>query len=884
VLGSDIRHRLRALFRGAAMDRELEAELQFHLDEATAAHVRSGMSPEEARRLARIELGGVAQVAEETRDARGVRLVHDFLIDLRFALRMMAKAPAFAAVAILTLALGIGANTAMFAIVDDVLLHAVPYEDAGQLVRLHASKPSSDRGTISYPNFRDWQAANHSFSEMAVARADAFTMSGAGEPERVSADLISDDYFRVLRVAPLLGHTFEAERDVALLGESLWRRKFASARDVVGKTILLDGTAYAVIGVMPERSDLRVVSGGKAPDVYVPITQLAKEALERRGAGMGMHGIARLRPGVTLAQARADMAAVTGHLAEEYPETNRSIGATIDPLAESVVGNLRPYLLVLIAAVGIVLLIACVNVANLLLARSAKRSHELAIRVAVGASFGRLIRQLLTESLLLAAAAGALGLLLAWWCTDALLALMPGRLSHVHVDSFDPRILLFTAGISLAAGVLAGLVPAIKAIAPNVYSTLKEGGRGASSRRRPQAVFVVLQTAMTVVLLIGAGLLVRTMLRLASISPGYDPENVVTFGLSLSPQLQAAPPAAVRAHLSKLESAIATSSGVESASFSFGPLPIEGGDQALFWIDGRPKPQTRDEMSWTVTSMVGPDFLTTMRVPLLRGRFFTARDDEHAPGVVVIDEAFAQRHFPGEDPIGKRLHVEFMSFESLEIVGVVGHVKMAGLDQDDTATVRPEIYLSLRQFEDDMMTRVATGLVVQARLSQPSGLAAIRKTVAQHGADNVMFRVRTVDEIIASYQATRRFAMFVLVAFGVLALVLCCVGIYGVISYAVARRTTELGIRMALGATASTIVRLILRDGLKLVLAGVVIGLGVALLVTRFMIGILYGVAPIDALTFAVVALVVTLVGLFALLVPARRATKLDVTTALRAE
>jgi predicted permease len=881
---SDIRHRLRALFRGAAMDRELDAELRFHLDEATAAHVRSGKSPEEARRLARIELGGVAQVTEDTRDARGVRLIHDFFADLRFGLRMMWKGPAFAAVAILTLALGIGANTAMFAIVDDVLLHAVPYEDAGQLVRLHASKPSFDRGSISYPNFRDWQAANHSFESMAVSRGSAFTLTGTGASERVSAALISEDWFKVLRVTPLVGHTFKTERNVALLGEAIWKRKFAAARDVVGKTIVLDNVAYAVVGVVPQSTDLSAVAGGTAVDVYVPITQLDKELQEARGAGLGIHGIARLKPGVTLAQARADMMAVTNHLAEQYPETNRSIGATIDPLADSVVGNLRAYLLVLLAAVGIVLLIACVNVTNLLLARSAKRSHELAIRVAVGASFGRLVRQLLTESLLLAAAAGAFGLLLAWWITDALLALMPGRLSHVHVDSLDPRILLFTAGVSLAAGVLAGLVPALKAIAPNVYSTLKEGGRGASSRSRPQAVFVVLQTALTVVLLIGAGLLVRTMLRLASISPGYAPENVVTFGLSLSPQLQVAPPAAVRAKLVELETAIATSPGVESASFSFGPLPIEGGDQSLFWVDGRPKPETQDQMSWTVASIVGPEFLKTMRIPLRRGRFLTARDDEHAPGVVVIDEAFAELHFPHEDPVGKRIHLAFMNFDTLEIVGVVGHVKMGGLDQDDTATVRPELYMALRQFSDDMLGREATSLVVQARLSEPSGLAAIRRTVAQHGVDNVIYRVRTVDEIIAGYQATRRFAMFVLVAFGVLALLLCCVGIYGVISYAVARRTAELGIRMALGATASMIVRLILRDGLKLALAGVAIGLVVACLVTRFMTGILYGVSPIDPLTFAVVAVGVTLVASLALVVPARRATQLDVTTALRVE
>ncbi len=883
MLGRDLSYRLRALFRGGAMDRELDAELQFHLDEATEAHIRSGKSPEEARRLARIELGGVVQVKEETRDARGVRFLHDLVADVRFGLRMFAKSRAFALVAILTLALGIGANTAMFAIVDDVLLHPVPYEDAGQLVRLHASKPSFDRGSISYPNFRDWRAANHTFESMAVSRGGAFTLSGVGAPERVSAALVSEDWFNVLRVAPIVGHTFRSEPNVALLGEAIWRRKFAGARDVVGKTIVLDNVAYSVVGVMPERMDLRAIAGGQALDVYVPITQLDKQALEMRGAGLGIHGIGRLKPGVTLAQARADMTAVNAVLATSYPETNRSVGTTMDPLAESVVGNLRPYLLVLVAAVGLVLLIACVNVANLLLARSAKRSHELAIRVAVGASFGRLIRQLITESLLLAIAAGACGLMLAWWSTDALLTLLPGRLSHVHVDGFDPRTLLFTAGISFAAGVLAGLMPALKAIAPNVYSTLKEGGRGASSRSRPQSIFVVLQTAMAVVLLVGAGLLVRTMVRISSISPGYEPDRVVAFGLSLSPQLQVAPPANVRAQLVELERALGSTPGVESASFSIGD-PFEGADQTLFWVDGRPKPETDDQMSWAVQSIVGPDFLTTMGIPLQRGRFFSVRDDEHAPTVAVIDEAFARLHFPGEDPIGKRIHLANTDFDSTEIIGVVGHMKLMGLDQDDTSTVRAQVYLSFRQIDDGLVMRAATSLSVQTRVRASSALAAIRQTVAQHGADNVMFQVRTADDIIASYQTTRRFAMYVLATFAILALLLCCIGIYGVISYVVARRTNELGIRIALGATSARITRLVVGDGLKLTLTGVVIGLVAACALTRFMRGMLYGVSAFDPVTFAAVACAVTIVATLALLIPARRATRLNVTAALRAE
>jgi predicted permease len=399
-------------------------------------------------------------------------------------------------------------------------------------------------------------------------------------------------------------------------------------------------------------------------------------------------------------------------------------------------------------------------------------------------------------------------------------------------------------------------------------------------------VFIVLQTALAVVLLVGAGLLVRTMLRLSSIDPGYEPERVVTFGLSLSPQVQVAPPAAVRAQLAELETALATSSGVESASFSFGGVPIEGGDQSLFWVDGRPKPETQDQMGWTVSSIVGADYLTTMGIPLHRGRFFSPRDDVNAPPVVVIDEAFARLHFPDEDPVGKRIHLAYTDFEAVEIIGVVGHVKMGGLDQDETTTVRAQIYLPFRQIDDTMVMRAASGVYVQARSrgGREAALASLRTAIATRGAENVMFRVRSADDIIASYQTTRRFAMYVLVAFAALALVLCCIGIYGVISYVVARRTTELGVRMALGATAAMIMRLVLRDGLKLALGGVALGLIAACFVTRLMTGMLFGVSPIDPVTFGLVAIGVLFMASLALAIPARRATRLDVTSALRME
>jgi putative ABC transport system permease protein len=883
VRPTDIRHRLRALFRRRAVESELDEELRFHLDKAAEAYVREGLTPEEAMRRARIDLGGVEAVKENVRDARGVRIVYDLGADLRYGVRVLRKSPAFTLVAILTLALGIGANTAMFAVVDDVLMHPVPYDKPEELVRLHGSNASFERASISYPNFLDWQASNHSFSSIAASRGVAFTLTGIGTAERISGDAVSTDYFAVLGVTPLFGHTFATDEPVALLGERLWRRKFAAATDVVGRTIILDGRAYAVVGVMPERADLRGVSGGDPSDVYVPITQIDRETLRRRGAGLGIHGIARLAPGTTIEQAREDLAAVAAHLAVLYPETNRAVGAKIDPLEEAVVGNLRPYLLVLFAAVGLVLMIACVNVANLLLARSAVRSHELAIRVAVGASFGRLMRQLITESLLLACVGGAFGLLVSSWSTDALLALLPGRLSRVSVDSLDPRVLVFTVAISLVAGVLCGLVPAWKAIRPNLHGTIKEGGRGYSTRSRPQAVFIVLQTALAVVLLVGAGLLVRTMVQLSRTSPGYDPDGVVTFGLSLPPAMQNASPAAVRAALRDLDSAIATTPGVESAAFTYGDVPIEGSDQWTFWIDGRPKPVSADQMIIAVVSIVGPEYLTAMKIPLQRGRFLTARDDQNTPDVVVIDDVFANQHFPGEDPIGKRIRI---GDDPVEIIGVVGHVKMFGLDQDEQTKVRAQMYFSFRQLADSEMSRASAGVTVIARThgDRAAVVGALRATVERLGGDNVMFRVRTAGEIITGYQATRRFAMYVLGAFAALALLLCTIGIYGVVSYLVARRTTEIGIRMALGATASIVMRLILRDGLKLTLAGIAIGLMAACLVTRFMSGLLFGVSSLDPITFVVVAATVTLIALCALLVPARRATRLDVLQALRTE
>jgi predicted permease len=887
---SDLWFRLRALFRRAQMERELDDELRFHLEKSVDSHMQAGHTRDEATRLAHLELGGVEVVKEEVRDARGVRLVDDMVADVRYGARGLRRAPAFTAAAVLTLALGIGANSAMFSLVNTVLLHPLPYPDAQQLVRLHANKPGFDQGSISFPNFLDWQASNHTFAAMAVSRGGAFTLTGSGVAERVSADLISSDFFRVLGVDPLAGRTFARGEDlpnapaIALLGETLWKRKYDAAPDIVGKAIVLDGRSYAVVGVMPSATDLRAVSGGATPDVYVPIGQVNGPGLAIRAAGLGIHGIGRLKPGVGVAQARADLAAVTRNLAAMYPDTNKSIGATIVPLQEAVVGNIRPYVVLMFGAVGLVLLIACVNVANLLLARAAGRSREIGIRLALGASFGRLVRQLLTESLLLALAGGTLGLLLAWWCTETLFDVLPRGLPRFATLGLDGRVLAFTGAISIVAGVLAGLAPAVKSARPNLHDTLKEGGRGPSTTRyRTQAVFVVMQMAMALVLLVGAGLLVRTLAHLASVDPGFRSDQVVTLGLSMSPSLVDADPARVRAELRRVEHAIATAPGVAAMSFAWGAVPIENNDQLQFYKDGQARP---DEIPMGMKSVVGPDYLTTMQIPLVRGRFLSARDDESAPRVAVVDEIFARTHFPGDDAVGKRIRVDDYNFEPVEIVGVVGHVKQWGLDQDETTTVRSQIYEPVMQLPDPLVPALANGIVVLVRGhgNLAGVVASIRSTVQGLGAENVVFRVRTIDEIIAAFQATRRFAMYVLAAFAVLALVLSAVGIYGVVSYVVAQRTTEIGIRMALGARAVDIMRLVLRQGAKLALAGVALGLVVAVALAPLMGSLIYGVPAIDPVTFVAVACGICVVAIGATVLPARRAMRMDPMQALRTD
>jgi predicted permease len=885
---SDLLFRLRALFRRRAVEAELDEELRFHFERQVEKFLASGLPREEATRRARLAFGGFDQVKESCRRARGVDFLETSLQDLRFGLRTLRKDPTFSVIAVVTLALGIGANTALFSIVNGVLINPLPYPHPERLVRLHESKPNFDAGSIPYPNFRDWQKQNHSFSAVAISRNVSFVLSGRGDPERLKGELITADFLPLLGVKPLLGRGLAPGEDeigaapVALIGEELWKRRFGSAPGVLGQTLILNGKAYAIAGVLPAGFDLPVPSF-RPGDVYVPFGQWDHPLLRKRNAGLGIHGIGLLAPGVTIDQARADMDRVTRNLALAYPDADKGIGAKLAPLKQEMVGDVQPFLLLLLSAVGFVLLIACVNVANLLLARSTHRARELALRAALGASQGRVIRQLLTESVLLAAAGGGLGLLMAAWGTRAALAALPSALPRAAEIGLDARVLVFTLAVSLAAGILFGLVPAWKASQADPHQTLKEGGRGASGgRRRAQDLFVLAEIAMALVLVIGAGLMIRSLAVLWSASPGFRPDHVLKFGFTMPASAKTASPAVIRAALRELDADLAAVPGLEAVSLSDGALPMDSDDEQLFWLAGRPKPASEDAMSWAVSYMVEPDYLKVMGIPLERGRFFTPHDDERSPLVAVVDDVFARKFFAAEDPIHKRLELNGGAGQA-EIVGVVGHVKQWGLAEDDTHPLRAQLYLAFRQMPDARVAFAPGADVVVRATGERAALVEAVRRVAK-GMNGVVYGAQTMDELVSRSLAARRFSMILLGLFAALAVVLASVGIYGVIAYLVGHKTQEIGVRLALGAQRGDVLALVLSEGLKMAVIGVAMGLAAALALTRLMAKLLYGVSATDPPTFAGVAIVVTMVALAACYIPARRALRVDPMVALRCE
>ena len=810
--------------------------------------------------------------------------------DLRYGVRMALKSPGFTAVAVITLALGIGVNTAVFSVVNGVLLNPLPFPQADQLVALGENKVNFENGSISYPNFYDWQKDNRSFSSMAVSRIFSFNLIGAGEAEQVDGDLVSSDFFSILGVKPMKGRLFMAGEDkvgaapVVLIGEDLWRRKFSSSPDIVGKNIALGPKGYTVVGIIPASFHLRLPSF-RDGEIFVPAGQWNNPILMNRGAGLGFHGIARLKPGVTVQQARADMDAVSRNLADAFPDTDKGISANLTPLKQQMVGDVRPLLLVLLAAVGFVLLIACLNVANLMLARSTVRAREFAIRAALGATQVRVVRQLLAESVLLGVTGGAIGLLLANWGTRAALATLPSTLPRAEQIGLDAHVLIFTAATAVMAGILFGLTPALKMSRRANNETLKEGGRsGSGTRHRAQGIFVVTEMAMALVLLAGAGLMVRSLVRLWQVDPGFDPHHVMSFGLTPPPSVLTASVDGVRAHFRELNRRIAAIPGVEAVAQTSGAAPLDYDDEQLFWIEGQAKPANDNEMNWTIDYIVDADYLKIMKTPLLQGRFFSAQDDERSPMVVVVDEVFAKKFFPGQDAVGKRIHLK-TGDQLAEIVGVVAHVKQWGLDSDNTQQLRAELYIPEVQMPDDYIKSVSsTAYMVRVAGNPAASFASIRHVAQEMSDQQVIYGEETLEQVVSRSIASHRFLMILLAAFAALAVILASVGIYGVVSYVVGQRTHEIGVRMALGAQRTDVLRLILGGGARLVVTGIAIGVLGAIALTRVMAAQLFMVSASDPLTFVAVSLLLVFIALMACYVPARRAANVEPTVALRYE
>jgi predicted permease len=893
-----IRRQVADLKLAPVREAEIVEELAQHAEDRYRELKSAGATDAEAREITLEELSGHELLARELRAVEradvgdpivlGARSKGRFLAglghDLRYGLRTLRKNPGFTTVAVLALALGIGANTAIFSVVNGVLLHPLPYSDPGRLLMIYESSPEFTQNSVSYPNYLDWRRDNRSFTDIGAARNDDFNFTGAGEPEQVSGQYVSASLFPTLGVTPLLGRSFLPQEDrqgagcTIMLGYGFWQQRLGADPNILGKALTLNAASCAVVGVMPRSFQFN----GDAK-VYLPIEQYTAVELRTREAHPGIRAVGRLKPGVTVEAARAEMAAIANALARQYPAANAGHGVSLVRMMDDVVGSIRPTLLLLVGAVGFVLIVACANVGNLLLARSTARRREFAIRVALGAARGRVVRQLLTESLLLSLGGAAIGLLLAHWGTSLVLRAAPSSLPRSEQIGIDPFVLLFTLAISIVTAVLFGLAPAFHSANANPQESLKEGTRGAGGgRHRAEGVFVVVEVGLAVVLLSGAGLMIQSIWRLFRVDPGFDTRNVLTMQVALSPTAVSSG-SAIQLAFNQMLTRVAAVPGVQSAALT-SQVPLGDGDSEIpFWPGTGPQPP-QDRMTSAMFSIVTPDYLRVMHMPLRHGRFFTDRDALGSTPVVVIDDVMARHVFPGQDSVGKQ--ISLMMIGPVEIAGVVGHVKTWGLDSDDTAKIRDQLYFPFMQVPDKFMSEAIAGVTLMLR-STPEPLSlvpAVRAQVAGPTRDQPVYAVRTMEQIVSGSLAERRFTMLVLVIFASTALLLAAVGIYGVMSYSVNRRTHELGIRTTLGAPRGEIVGLVLRQGMKPALIGMASGLAAAFALTRFLAALLYGVRPADPATLGAVTLLLGIIALLACYIPARRATALDPLAALRCE
>lgn len=807
--------------------------------------------------------------------------------DLRYALRQLRKSPGFTAVAVFTLALGIGANTAIFSVVEGVVLAPLHYREPDRLVMVWENNPRFPRVWDSYPNFQDWQRSAGSFQQMAALREQQIDLTFPGAPSHIKASQISSGFFSTLGTELALGREFTPQENqpggapVVVISDHLWRERFGGSPEALGKSVTLDGVDYSIIGVAPPGFRLNL-----AADVFTPLGQLDPLILNNRGSHDGIFALARLKPGVNLPQTQAEMNTIQSRLDRLYPNDNRDLGIYVEPLKQVIVGDADQTLALLLGAVGLVLLIACANIANLLLARSAGRSREFAIRSALGANRARLARQLLTESVILSLTGAGLGTLIAFLGIRSALPAMPilPRSENVSVNA---PVLLYTLIVSLVVGILFGLAPALKSWSADLQVSLKEGGRGSTiAHRRAQSSFVVVQVALTLVLLVGVGLLFRTILHLWNVNPGFDTNNIVALKVGVSHSLTKTP-SGTRVTYKQLIERIRQIPGVEAADFTTAvPLTGEGG-YLPFWLDSQ-KPeslQAAPRMGWFLT---GPDYLRTMGMQLLQGRFLTEHDDTKSPCVAVIDSNFARAFFPDGKPIGHTITAGFAAFGPCAIVGIVNHVTYAGL-QDSGPANQYQAYYSLYQDPDQWVpiNYPDASIIVRTPLDAATLIPAIKAAVYQDSSDQPIYNVQTMQQIISYSMSEQRFPMILLGAFAGLALLLASVGIYGMISYSVTQRVQEVGIRMALGADKAKVLRLFISQELKLVFGGIAIGSIGALILTRTLRSfshLLYGVGSQDPLTFATVSIVLIALAALAGYIPARRAAKVDPIVALRYE
>jgi predicted permease len=868
-------------------EQDVNDELRFHIERQTAENIAAGLPPEEARRQAVLQLGALEGVKEDCREQRRLFWLESFYADVHYGLRILRKNPGFTIVAILTLSLGIGANTAIFSVVQGVLLAPLPYSEPERLVMVWQYNLTLKHViSVSYPDYLDWQRDARSFQQMAAFDSQDRNLTAPGTPEHLNGEEISSGFLSTLGIKPILGREFLPEEDkqggapAVLISDRLWKNRFAGRVDALGKSVTLDGVDYTVAGVLP--ADFRLF--GDDADVYTPIGQGDPLIYGDRT----IHPIlcvARLKPGVSVAQSDAEISALQERLVALYPSADRGLGASVKPLKHEFVEDVSGTLLMLLGAVGIVLLIACANVANLLLARSAARTREFAIRSALGASGARIVRQLVVESVLLSLAGGTLGLVLAKWGVPPVLAAVPGSLPRSENIGVNVSVLLFALSVSVVVGILFGLAPALKSSKADPQASLKEGSRSSTSpHHRAQSTLVIVQMALTLVLLVGAGLLFRTIRRLWEVNPGFDARHVIAFNVGLSPSANRTVPS-TRVAYQQLIERIRNIPGVTAAELTV-LYPLSEHQNIGPFLVGSQPPTSIAEAPRALFYWTGPDYLRTMEIPLLRGRYFTAADAAGSEPVILIDSVLARAYFPDRDPIGQAMTIPHWG--PVRIIGVAGHVSHWGLDERDAYT-QNQIYASLNQIPNDwapIFYRRLT-VVVGTPLDAAAVMPAIKAAVYGASDDQTVYGVRVMQEALSQSLSSQRFPMILLGVFAGLALLLASIGIYGVISYSVIQRVHEIGIRMALGAERRDVFRMVIGQGLRLALAGVAIGAATALVLARLLSSfshLLYGVGARDPVTFLAVSVALTGVAILACYIPARRAMSVDPMVALRHE